>query len=108
MWKVINTANDRMKADLHRLASKFTYEPSIGGMRLRLGETMELDDEHFEQLREQLEGWRAKGMVEFERVGGEEPAAEPEPMKMKVPAPKGYEGRGPRRLAHDRQPGARG
>ena len=65
MWKVINTANDRMKADLHRLASKFTYEPSIGGMRLRLGETMELDDEHFEQLREQLEGWRAKGMVEF-------------------------------------------
>jgi hypothetical protein len=73
MWKVINTANDRSKTHLHRLASKFNYEPSIGGVRLRLGASMELDDEHFESVRAQLEGWKGKGIVDFERIGGETP-----------------------------------
>jgi hypothetical protein len=78
MWKITNTANDRSKAELHRTASKFTYEPSIGGVRLRLGETIEMDDEHFEENRSLLEGWQAKGMVDFERVGGEPAKAEGE------------------------------
>jgi hypothetical protein len=71
MWRVTNTANDRSKVHLHRLASKFTYEPSIGGLRLRLGESVELEDAHFEAIRAQLEGWKGKGIVDFERVGGE-------------------------------------
>ena len=68
MWRVTNTANDRSKVDLHRLATKFTYEPSIGGVRLRLGATMDLDDEHFESIRSQLEGWKGKGIVDFEHI----------------------------------------
>jgi len=71
MWKVTNTVNDREKQHLHRLASKLTYEPSIGGFRLRLGASIELDDAHFEAVRYQLEGWKSKGIVDFEHIGGE-------------------------------------
>ena len=107
MWKVTNTANDRSKADLHRIATKFTYEPSIGGLRLRLGESMELDDAHFATVRAQLEGWKGKGIVDFERIGGEAPVAvkpvakpvqvepepragTPEPKADPVPAPEAH------------------
>jgi len=82
MWRVTNTANDRSKVHLHRLASKFTYEPSIGGLRLRLGESVELDDAHFEAIRSQLEGWKGKGIVDFEHVGGETKKA---PVETKEP-----------------------
>ncbi len=63
--QIKNTANDRNKAHLHRVASKITYEPSIGGVRLRLGETMTITDDQYDRLKDMLKGWEAKGMIEI-------------------------------------------
>lgn len=96
MWKVVNTTNDRMKAHLHRLATKMLDAPLIGEQRLRIGQPVFLEDAHFEELKEQLEKWEAKGMLEFWEVDADgqpetkpEEGAEPatQPMKLKVPAP---------------------
>ena len=71
MWKVTNTANDRSKVDLHRTASKFITEPSIAGVRLRLGQSILIEDNQYERLKTTLEGWVAKGMVELCQVGAD-------------------------------------
>ena len=84
MWKITNTANDRSKVELHRLAAKFTYEPSIDGIRLRLGESREFTDEHFATIRAQVESWKLKGIVDFEQV--EEPfVVSPPPPVVEAP-----------------------
>lgn len=66
MYRIRNTADDRSKAHLHRKATKMIYEPSIAGRRLQLRGTLDLTDKQFEQNREMLVGWEAKGMIEIE------------------------------------------
>lgn len=66
MWKITNTAEDRTKTHLHRQAPGFDPEPSIDGIRLRLGQSMELTDEHYESIKELITEWVGKGMVEAE------------------------------------------
>lgn len=82
MYRITNCMNDRSKEDLRRTVPGLVPEPSLGGVRIRIGESIEIDDAHFEEQRKLLEGWRDKGVIVFEKIGGEAPAP-----KVAPPAP---------------------
>jgi len=62
--RIKNTANDRTKAHLHRLASRFELEPSIAGQRIRLNSYIDLTPEAYERAKPFIDEWVKKGMVE--------------------------------------------
>lgn len=62
---VINTTNDRSKSFLHRNAARFEFEPSLGGVRIRLGSPITITREHYEKNEAILREWVSKGMVEI-------------------------------------------
>lgn len=64
MYRVKNTAEDRTKHLLHRTASQFELEPSLGGTRIRLGTFIDITDEHYARVKPLLDSWVLKGMVE--------------------------------------------
>lgn len=63
MYRVKNTANDRSKTLLHRVAPGFVEEPTLGSRRIRLGEYLDITDEHYDRVKDMLAGWVKKGMV---------------------------------------------
>lgn len=71
MYKIKNTANDRSKTLLHRTAIKFELEPSFAGVRLRLGESRDIEDAVYERNKELLDRWEKNGMISIERPGSE-------------------------------------
>lgn len=73
MIRIKNTADDRRKAHLHRTASRFQMEPTLGSTRIRLRGYVDITDEHYERVKDLIEEWVAKGMVEVIRLEG--PAA---------------------------------
>lgn len=79
MYRITNCMNDRSKEELRRTVPGLVPEPSLGGTRIRIGESIDIDDAHFEEQRKLLEGWRDKGVIVFEKIGGEAPAPEAAP-----------------------------
>lgn len=70
--KIKNTAYDRDKLHLHRTASKFITEPTIGNVRLTRGMTTEITDEQYERMKDMLHSWEKKGMIEIFLPAGAE------------------------------------
>lgn len=87
MYKITNCVNDRSKEHLRRSAPGFIMEPSVGGVRIRMGESINLSDAHFEQNRKLLEGWERKGIVTIEKVGGAPAPKSAEPPPPPAPPP---------------------
>lgn len=63
MYRIKNTANDRTKAHLHRTATRFESEPSLGGARIRLGSHIDISDDHYDRVKPIIDEWVTKGMV---------------------------------------------
>lgn len=63
MYRIKNTANDRTKAHLHRVATRFDSEPSLGGIRIRLGSHIDISDDHYDRVKPFIDEWVSKGMV---------------------------------------------
>lgn len=63
MYRIKNTANDRTKHFLHRTATKFEVEPSLGGRRIFLNSHCDVSDEHYERVKPTVDEWVKKGMV---------------------------------------------
>lgn len=74
MYRITNTAFNRAKEHLHRVAPKFDPEPDFGGRRLRNGESIEISDEHYERVKDMLAVWEKTGVVDITHFFG---AAEP-------------------------------
>jgi hypothetical protein len=87
-YTIRNTSNDRAKVSLHRTASGFTPEPSIGGVRLRAGNQMNISEEHFERIRDLLFRLYETGVIEVLDCKTEEGAPDPVFM-IPTEAPKG-------------------
>jgi hypothetical protein len=68
-YELKNTADDRSKVHLHRIASKLVMEPVICDRRLKLRDTMTVSDEYFESHKDQLKGLETKGVIEIKHVG---------------------------------------
>lgn len=64
MYRIKNTADDRTKHLLHRTATQFELEPSLGGHRIRLGTHHDIGDEHYTRVKPVIDQWVKKGMVE--------------------------------------------
>lgn len=64
MYRIKNTADDRMKHLQHRTATKFELEPSLGGHRIRLGSHHDISDEHYARVKPVIDEWVKKGMVD--------------------------------------------
>ncbi len=64
MYRIKNTAEDRTKHLLHRTAAKFELEPTLGGVRIRLGSFIDITDEHYARVKPIIDEWVGKGMVE--------------------------------------------
>lgn len=64
MYRIKNTAEDRTKHLLHRTAAKFELEPTLGGVRIRLGSFIDITDEHYARVKPIVDEWVSKGMVE--------------------------------------------
>lgn len=71
MYRIKNTAEDRTKHLLHRTATKFELEPTLGGIRIRLGAFLDITDEHYERVKPVVDEWVKKGMVEVIQNGSD-------------------------------------
>lgn len=69
IYRIKNTADDRTKVLQHRLATGFQMEPSLGGHRIRLGQFLDIAEDHYLRVKEMVDSWVAKGMVEVSVVG---------------------------------------
>lgn len=72
MYRIKNTADDRMKHLQHRTATKFELEPSLGGYRIRLGSHYDISDEHYARVKPVIDEWVKKGMVDTIKLGSSE------------------------------------
>ncbi len=65
--RIKNTADDRTKTRLHRVAPKLIQEPCILGRRLRLGETMFISEESYSSkfLKEYLSSLVKDGVIDI-------------------------------------------
>lgn len=77
MYRIKNTADDRTKTLLHRTASQFQLEPVLGSRRIRLGESVDITDEHYERVKGMIDAWVSKGMVSVTKLGAEKKKTEP-------------------------------
>lgn len=68
MMLIRNTSGDRRKVTQHRTASALQPEPSIGGARLRAGQQMYIEDDHFARIRDSLYKSFKDGVIEVEPV----------------------------------------
>lgn len=68
MYRIKNTADDRSKHLLHRTATQFELEPSLGGHRIRLRSYLDITDEHYERVKSVVAAWERKGIVEVSRI----------------------------------------
>jgi hypothetical protein len=62
--RIKNTADDRMKAHLHRQAPRLIQEPSLAGRRIKLGEIRTLTDEEYAHNKTFIDEWVKQGVVE--------------------------------------------
>lgn len=62
--RIKNTADDRLKAHLHRTTPKLVQEPSLLGRRIRLGETITISDEDYARNKATIDAWVSHGVVE--------------------------------------------
>jgi hypothetical protein len=67
-FKITNTTNDRMKADLHRTATKFLTEPMVNGSRLYPGQSLIVSEDYVRRNQEMLRGWHQKGIIDIDPV----------------------------------------
>lgn len=74
MYRITNTVNDRSKTHLHRTATKFEFEPNLGGVRIRLGAFHDITDEHYARSKSLIDEWVSKGMVSVRQLGTNEVA----------------------------------
>lgn len=72
MIRVKNTALDRTKTHLHRVASKLHMEPIVHGQRLRLGDSTDLSEEVYQRNKGYYDKLIADGTIEFVSQEGED------------------------------------
>lgn len=73
MWKIMNVSMDRRFTEARRKAPGLIMEPLIGSIRLRMGKSMEVTDAHFQSIKPQLDGWKTKGVVDYENLEAKNP-----------------------------------
>lgn len=70
MWKIKNTATDRSKTHLHRIAPSLEMEPVVAGRRLFMGTSVTISEGQYQHDCARLKMLEKTGAIECVYLGG--------------------------------------